>query len=151
MTPTPPEPPALATIDLSGGDETPVQAVGRVAIGLLLMLVGGVVALALLAASLFGWMVPAIAEWVDLIGDGLLIGAAIAFALAVVGFEVLRRGKRARAKEAAQASALMTGLDAVGALDGTATPDQIARVVETATGGEPTGDLPNAGPPETRL
>ncbi len=151
MTPTPPDPPALATIDLSGGDESPAQTAGRVAIGLLLMLVGGAVALALLAAYLFGWLVPAIAEWVELIGDGLLYGAVIAFALAVVGFEVLRRGRRARAKEAAQASALMAGLDAVGALDGTATPEQIVRVVESATGGEPTGDLPNAGPTETRL
>jgi hypothetical protein len=40
MTTPPNDPPALATIDLSGGDETPVAAAGRVLGGVLLMIVG---------------------------------------------------------------------------------------------------------------
>jgi hypothetical protein len=147
---------AAATLDLSGGDETPIQTAGRIVAGVVLLIVGAVIGLAFLAASLLGWLWPAIADWVDVLGDVLLIGAAIGLGIAVVGFELLRRGRRARRQEAAQASALVTALDAVGALDGTATPDQIQRAVDSATGGEPTGDLERAdpatgGPRETHL
>jgi hypothetical protein len=131
------------SIDLSGaeaGAENPAQAAGRVVGGVVLMIIGGVVALGFLAAYLLGWLVPAIADWVELLEDLLLIPAGIGLAIAVIGFELVRRTRKVRAREAAEAAQLTERLRATGALDGTATPESVAHVFD-----EPTGDL------ETRL
>jgi hypothetical protein len=135
---TSPDVSAAATIDLTGGEETPVAAAGRIIGGLITMIVGGVVALALFAAYLGGAFIPAITDWVDLLGDFLLYGAAIAAGIAITGFTILRRGRKVRAAEAAESSAIMTKLQAVGALDGTATPDQITAALDD---GPRTGDM----------
>jgi hypothetical protein len=140
MTALPPsEPPALATIDLSGGDETPGAAAGRIIGGLLTMIIGGVLAIGLFAAALFGWLVPALADWVDFLGDFLLFGAAIAAGVAITGFTILRRGRKVRAQDAAQSAAMMQKLQAAGALDGSATPDEIMSALQEE--GPRTGDM----------
>src|SRR5690349_1856897 len=102
MTATPPnDPPALATIDLTGGDETPVATAGRIIGGVLLMIIGAVVALGFGAVWLLGWLWDPIADWVELLGDILLVPAAIGFGLAATGFYLVRRTRKRRAQEAA--------------------------------------------------
>lgn len=108
-----PDPPSAAAIDLSG-DETPPQTFRRIAGGMALMLIAGIAALALFAAYLIGFLIPAIADWVDLIGDGLLYLAAIAAGLAITGFEIMRRGRKARNAAAGPASNVVSALSAVG-------------------------------------
>jgi hypothetical protein len=111
--PSPESARALAAIDLTGGEETPVQTAGRIVGGLLTAVIGGVIALALFAAYLGGAFIPPIADWVDLFGDGLLYAAAIAAGIAITGFTLMRRGRTQRAAEAAEAAAFITagGLD----------------------------------------
>jgi hypothetical protein len=128
---------ALATIDLSGGDETPASTVGRVAIGLLLLIVGGAVALAMFAAYVAGAFIPAIADIVDLMGDFLLYLCVIPLGVAITGFTLIRRNRKARAAEAKESAELIARLGAAGALTGTATPETI----EAALGGPRTGDM----------
>jgi TM2 domain-containing membrane protein YozV len=127
---TPPDVAAAATIDLSGGEETPVAAAGRIIGGLITMIVGGVVAIALFVAYVGGAFIPAITDWVELLGDFLLYAAAIAAGIAITGFTIMRRGRKVRAAEAAESAAIMTKLRAAGALDGTATPDQISAALD---------------------
>ena len=128
---------ALATIDLSGGEEAPVQTFGRILGGLILLILGGAGAIAFFVAYLAGAFIPAISDWVELLGDGLLYAAIIAFVIAVTGFELLRRGRKARAADAAQAADIVARLGAVGALDGTAS----AADIENALSGPRTGDM----------
>lgn len=118
----------LATIDLSGGaDETPVQTVGRVVGGLVLLIVGGVIALASAVAWIAGAFIPVVMDWYDLIGDGFMFVGIIGFVIAATGFEIMRRSRKKRkAAEAAEAAAVMTKLKAAGVYDGTSTPESIA-------------------------
>jgi hypothetical protein len=134
----------LGTIDLSGGpEETPVEAVGRVAGGLLLMLIGGVVALGLFAMYLIGGFLPAFVDWHDILGEGLLYAAIIAFVLAVTGFEIMRRSrKKRRAAAALEAADLVGRLANAGVYDGTATPGSIQQAL--AEGAEAGGDRTTA-------
>ena len=138
--PAPATPPdiAAATIDLSGGEETPVAAAGRIIGGLITMIVGGAIAVALFVAYIGGAFIPAITDWVDLLGDFLLYGAAIAAGIAITGFTIMRRGRKVRAAEAAESAAIMSKLQAAGALDGTASPDQISAALDDAPR---TGDM----------
>jgi len=110
---------ALFTIDLSGGaEETSGGKVGRVIGGLLLLILGVVIVLASL---------PAIADWYDLIADGLFFVGIIGVVLVVTGFALMRRSrKKRRAAEAAEAQAVMDKLNTAGVYDGTATPQTIA-------------------------
>jgi hypothetical protein len=125
---------AAFTLDLSGGpDETPAGKVGRIIGGVLLIVLGGVVGLASLAGYLIGGFIPAIADWYDLIGDGILFVGAIGLGIAITGFEVVRRSrKKRRAADAAEAQAVMTKLKAAGVYDGTSTPDSIAAAMGQA-------------------
>jgi hypothetical protein len=119
---------AAFTIDLSGGPEdTPGGKVGRVVGGLLLLILGVVIVLASLAAFIAGAFLPAIADWYDLIADGLFFVGIIGVVLVVVGFGLMRRSrKKQRAADAAEAAAVMEKLEAAGVYDGTATPQTIA-------------------------
>jgi Co/Zn/Cd efflux system component len=144
---------ALASIDLSGGEEAPVQTFGRILGGLVLLILGGAGALAFMAVYIAGDFIPGMADWRELLGDGLLYASIIAFVIAVTGFELLRRGRKARKAEAAEAADIISKLGAAGALDGTAT----AAEIENALGGPRTGDMdpgaqkPIPGPTETHL
>lgn len=132
---------ALATIDLTGGpDETPVQTVGRVIGGLVLLIVGGVIALASTVAWIGGAFIPVITDWYDLIGDGFMFVGIIGFVIAVTGFEIMRRSrKKRRAAEAAEAAAVMTKLKTAGVYDGTSAPESIEQAMGAAADG--IGDL----------
>ena len=142
-------PGAAAAIDLTGGAETPVATAGRVIGGLLTLIIGGLIAIALFVAYLGGAFIPAISDWVDLLGDFLLYAAAIAAGIAITGFTIMRRGRKVRAAEAAESAAIVSKLQTAGALDGTATPDQITAALDD---GPRTGDMdvrtqrPLAGP-----
>ena len=102
-----PEPPAnvggdaLFTVDLSesAGPETGGQKFGRILGGLLLMILGAVLALACGVAYLASWFVDefGIWSWADVLGDGLLFIGALFLGLAILGFEIMRRGRKARA------------------------------------------------------
>lgn len=148
----PPLPAAAATIDLTGGEETPVAAAGRIIGGLLTMIVAGAIAIAGFVAYIGGAFIPPITDLVEILGDFLLYGAAIAAGIAITGFTVMRRGRKVRAAEAAESAAIMSKLQTAGALDGTATADQIAAALDDAPR---TGDmdattqkpLPGAGNP----
>lgn len=145
---------SLVTIDLTGGpDETPVAKVGRVIGGIVLMIVGGAFALGCFAVYIAGAFIPGFADWQELLGDGLLFAAIIGFVIAVTGFELVRRSRKARrAADAAEAQAVMTKLQAAGVYDGTSTPQSIsaamgdtADVLNDLTGG--TTDITPVKPP----
>lgn len=127
----------LATIDLSGGpDETPVQTVGRVIGGLVLLIVGGVIALASAVAWIGGAFIPVITDWYDVIGDGFMYVGIIGLVIAVTGFEIMRRShKKRKAAEAAEAAAVMTKLKTAGVYDDTATPGSIEQAMGAAIEG----------------
>lgn len=127
----------LATIDLTGGpDETPVQTVGRVIGGIVLMILGGAFALGTFAVYIAGAFIPGMADWQELLGDGLLFAAIIGFVIAVTGFELVRRSRKARrAAEAAEAAAVMTKLKTAGVYDGTSTPESIEQAMGAAADG----------------
>ena len=105
---TQPEPPAsagpdaLVTVDLSDsgnapqGEETGVQTFGRILLGIVLMILGAVLALACGVAWIGAWFWEATFEWADLIGDGLLFIGALFLGLAIFGFELMRRGRKAK-------------------------------------------------------
>ena len=103
----PTQPPAAATIDLSGGDETPVAAAGRIIGGLLTLIVGGVLAIGLFVGYVAGAFIAPVATLFDILGDFALYGAAIAAGIAITGFTVMRRGRKVRAAEAAEAAAFL--------------------------------------------
>ncbi len=130
---------AAFTIDLSGGeDETPAGRVGRVLGGLLLLIFGALIALASLAGYIVGAFIPGLADWYDLIGDGILVVGFIGLGLAITGFEIMRRSrKKRRAADAAEAAAVMEKLKAAGVYDGTATPQTLAAAM-----GEPFDEQP---------
>jgi hypothetical protein len=115
MTTTPPEgtqsaeptPPALATLDLRGIEETPATTVARVILGAILTIVFGALALGLLVAYVAGGFIPAISDWVELLGDGVLYAAIFAFVIAGVGFELMRRTRKRRIAEAVEARAVL--------------------------------------------
>ena len=84
---------ALFTVDLSGeqGPETGGQKFGRILGGLVLMILGGVLALACGVAYLGSAFVDAVGmwAWADLLGDGLLFIGALFLGLAILGFELM--------------------------------------------------------------
>jgi mannitol-specific phosphotransferase system IIBC component len=101
--PSPSDPAAFEpTIDLTGGDETPVQAVGRVVGGMLLLIIGGLLALGFLAVYIAGAFIPGMADIQEIGGDWILYLAIFAFVGAVVGFGLVRRNRKARVAEAAR-------------------------------------------------
>lgn len=105
-----PEPPlsaggdALFTVDLSedAGPETGGQKFGRIVLGVVLMIVGVVLALACGAAFIAAILVDELNLWVwaDVLGDGLLFIGALFLGVAILGFELVRRGRKARAATA---------------------------------------------------
>ena len=106
---------ALFTVDLSGdgGPESGGQKFGRIVGGLLLMIVGGVLALACGIAYLGAAFVDAVGmwAWADLLGDGLLFIAALFLGLAILGFELMRRGRKARKASYLEALAQVPGME----------------------------------------
>lgn len=109
-----PQPEALFSVDLSENapPETGGQKTKRVLLGLVLMLLGGVLALACVAAFLASFLVPALWDWADLIGGGLLFIGALFLGLAILGFEIMRRSRKAPSATAyLEALAQVPGLD----------------------------------------
>jgi hypothetical protein len=115
MTTPPNDPPALATIDLSGGDETPVAAAGRVLGGVLLMIIGAAIGLAFVAAWLLGGWWDPISEWVEIFDDLLLIPAGLGLGLLITGFYLVRRTRKRRAQEAAEEAEFLAQAQALAA------------------------------------
>lgn len=109
---------ALFTIDLSGGGppENAGQVVGRIAGGLLLLIIGVAVGLASLFFYVGGFVLPWIPEWMFL-EDLLLIPAALGLGVAITGLTLMRRTRRRRAQEAAEEAAYVEAMRA-----GTAQP-----------------------------
>jgi MFS family permease len=107
---------ALVTIDLSenAGPETGVQKFGRILGGLLLMIIGGVLALACGIGYLVAWFLEnenAVWSWADILGEGLLFIGALFLGLAILGFELMRRGRRARKASYLEALATVPGME----------------------------------------
>ena len=115
MTTPPNDPPALATIDLSGGDETPVAAAGRIIGGVVLMILGLVIGLVFGAAWLVGWWWEPISDWVELLGDILLIPAGLGLGMLITGFYLVRRTRKRRAQEAAEEAEFLKQAQALAA------------------------------------
>ena len=130
---------ALFTVDLSGdpGPESGGQKFGRILGGLLLMILGGVLALACGVAYLAAAFVDLVDmwAWADLLGDGLLFIGALFLGLAILGFELMRRGRRARKASYLEALAQVPGMEEANDtyLSGTVNP----------------GPVPPAAAPET--
>lgn len=87
---------ALFTVDISGQPETGGAALGRILGGLALFILAGLFAIACVGVYFVGPFIPAITDWADLIGEVALFVGAIALGLAIVGFELMRRGRRKR-------------------------------------------------------
>jgi hypothetical protein len=119
---TPPPVDPAANIDLTGGEETPAQTVGRVIGGLLLLIICSVLALGFLAVYLAGDFIPGMADIRELGGDWLLYLAIFAFVGAVVGFGMVRSNRKRRAAEAAEAKAVMDQVKAAQAAAAAAPP-----------------------------
>jgi hypothetical protein len=106
---------ALVTVDLSGdaGPETGGQKFGRIVGGLVLMILGGVLALACGIGYLGAAFVDAVGmwAWADLLGDGLLFIGALFLGLAILGFELMRRGRKARKASYLEALAQVPGME----------------------------------------
>jgi hypothetical protein len=64
------------------------------------MIVAGAAALALFALYVGGTFIPGFSDWADLLGEFLLVLAALAGGLALTGFEIMRRGRRKRSAAA---------------------------------------------------
>lgn len=128
------------TIDLSGAPASGGQAFGRILGGALLFIVSSLVVLACIVGFIAAFFVPTLWDWIDLIGDGLLIVGAIALGLAVVGFEIMRRGRKKRAGDAAAIGLATVGdlLENAGLAD--------SETIDTST---PTNR--RVPPPETHL
>ena len=106
---------ALFTVDLSGeqGPESGGQKFGRILGGLLLMILGGVLALACGVLYLGSAFVDAVGIWAwgDLLGDGVLFVGALFLGLAILGFELMRRGRKARNASYLEALAQVPGME----------------------------------------
>jgi hypothetical protein len=108
---------ALFSVDLSenAGPETGGQKFGRIVGGFLLMILGGVLALACgigyLVAGFMDLTDTGIWEWADLLGDGLLFVGALFLGLAILGFELMRRGRKARKASYLDALARVPGME----------------------------------------
>lgn len=103
---------AVFTIDLSGdGPETPVATFGRIVSGILILLVAVAILIGcgyLLFASPF---IPSLWEWAEIIGDFAIFIGAIALGLAIVGFELIRRGRKANHVDYAALLSAIPGVD----------------------------------------
>ncbi|CAN5557863.1 hypothetical protein BH10ACT7_BH10ACT7_13440 [soil metagenome] len=104
---------ALFTIDLSGSGppENAGQTVGRVAGGLLLLIIGAAIGLASLFFYVGGWVFPWIPEWM-FFEDLLLIPGALGLGIAITGLTLMRRTRRRRAQEAAEEAAFLESMKA---------------------------------------
>jgi hypothetical protein len=112
---------SLATIDLSGDEkpETGGQAAGRIIGGLAMFLIFGLLTIACAVAFVLSLFNPQLWDWADLIGDGLLFIGAITLGLSIVGFELMRRGRKSRASAFESAANILgaTGLADVETVD----------------------------------
>lgn len=104
---------ALFTVDLTGdgSPENPGQVVGRIAGGLLLLIIGVVLGLASLFFYVGGFVFPWVPEWMFL-EDLLLIPAALGLGIAITGLTLMRRTRRRRAQEAAEEAAYVEAVRA---------------------------------------
>ena len=106
---------ALVTVDLSanGAPETGGQRFGRILGGLVLMILGGVLALACGVGYLAAWFVDETGmwSWADLLGEGLLFIGALFLGLAILGFELMRRGRKARRASYLEALSNVPGME----------------------------------------
>jgi hypothetical protein len=76
--------------------ETVGGMMGRIATGVALMLLGGAFAIGCVAGFVLGMLNPDTADGVDFAGEFIGYAALIGLAIAVAGFELVRRGRRAR-------------------------------------------------------
>src|SRR5882757_9625324 len=80
------------TLETPAASLDPVSAsVGRVIGGAILMVLTGVLAIVLLAYYIAHDFLPG-GDYLEVFGDGLLYAAIFAFAAALVGFGIMRRG-----------------------------------------------------------
>lgn len=86
----------MFTVDLTpdGTTETPGQTFGRIISGIALMILGAAVGLGSVALFIAAFIVPSINNWFDLIDEFWWIGGAIGLGVAVLGFEMVRRGRK---------------------------------------------------------
>lgn len=128
----PDTPDSLVTIDLTG-PESPGGTVGRILIGTVLLVVFGVLALACGIVWAVGGFIPFFVDGWDWAIELAPFVGAIFLGLAIVGFELLRRGRKARASDY---EALTTVLEATG-------------FAEVETEGGPTSTSPTTPLPPT--
>jgi hypothetical protein len=76
--------------------ETVGGMMGRIATGIALMVLGGAFAIVCVVLFVRGVLNPDTADWVDLLGDVVGVAAFLGLAVAITGFELVRRGRRAR-------------------------------------------------------
>lgn len=89
------EPASLVSIDLTG-PESPGGTVGRILIGMLLLVIFGVLAVACAIVYFVGDFIPLFAEGWDWVTALAPFAGALFLGLAILGFELLRRGRKAR-------------------------------------------------------
>jgi hypothetical protein len=87
---------ALVTIDLAAAPESGGAAFGRIVGGLVLFVVCGLLAIGSVVLYVGGAFVLGFADWADFLGDAILFVGAILLGLSILGFELMRRGRRKR-------------------------------------------------------
>jgi hypothetical protein len=87
---------AAFTVDLSGGGapETGGQAARRVGLGVLLVVLGLVIAAGSLALFIAAFLIPVLFDWIDLIWDFWWVLGGAGLVLVVVGFAMARHSRR---------------------------------------------------------
>ena len=98
--------------------ETVGGMMGRIVTGVVLMVLGAAFAIGCVVLFVRGVLNPDISDWMDLLGDVIGVAALLGLAVAVTGFELVRRGRRARnaivpsvIETAASFTAAPTGVD----------------------------------------
>ena len=76
--------------------ETVGGMMGRIVTGVALMVLGAGFAAGCVVLFLRGVLDPDISDWMDVLGDVVGLAALLGLAVAVTGFELVRRGRRAR-------------------------------------------------------
>jgi hypothetical protein len=105
---------SLVTVDLSGAPETAGGVVGRIIGGLVLMIVGAVIAVGSAVGVVAAVLNPATFEWSDLIADAAVFVIPLGAALAFIGFTLVRSGRK---RKAANLEGLANFLGATGLAD----------------------------------
>lgn len=140
----PQDPKALFTVNLTpdGTTETAGETFGRIIGGIGLMILGAVVGLGSVLLLVLSFIIPSFQDWFDIIGEFWWIIGAVGLGILVLGFELVRRGRK-RNRSAVEAT--FDTLASSGVIDAETTTDTSGATFDGTNFGA--DDNPNRTPP----